>query len=298
MDPTELLKLLGIVIVVAGFALKLDSILIIMVAAVATALVGGMDPVAFLDTLGTSFVSNRSMCIFIMTFVITGTLERNGLRQAAAALIQKLKNASAGLIVSAYGVVRVAFAAFNVNFGGVAGFIRPVVMPMEQAAVERDGKKISDVHLEELKGISAGIDNVAWFFGQVLFVGGSGGLLVQGTLAGLGYDVSLVDLAAVQVPVAVLAMLVAIVYYNLIDRRLMRRRARIIKATGGSVYEGVPGDAAQAEKDVSAVDEATGAATTAAAAANATAAATATVATTAAAEPTSGAPAEKGGEDA
>ena len=67
MDPAELIKLLGIVIVVAGFALKLDSILIIMVAAVATAVVGGMDPVAFLDTLGESFVSNRSMCIFIMT---------------------------------------------------------------------------------------------------------------------------------------------------------------------------------------------------------------------------------------
>ena len=43
MDPAELIKLLGIVIVVAGFALKLDSILIIMVAAVATAVVGGMD---------------------------------------------------------------------------------------------------------------------------------------------------------------------------------------------------------------------------------------------------------------
>ena len=54
-----------------------------------------------------------------------------------------------------------------------------------------------------------------------------------------------------QIPVAVLAMLVAIVYYNLLDRRLMRRRARVIKATGGSVYEeGGSGDApTAAEKD-------------------------------------------------
>ncbi len=225
MEPIELLKLLGILVVIAGFAFKLDSILVIMAAAVVTAVVGGIDPTSFLETLGSSFVSNRSMCIFVMTFVITGTLERNGLRQAAAALIGKLKNASAGIIVSVYGVVRVVFAAFNVNFGGVAGFVRPVIMPMEQAAVERDGEKIEEDHLEELKGFSAGIDNVAWFFGQVLFVGGSGGLLVQSTLAGLGYDVSLIDLAAVQIPVAVVAIIVAVVYFNILDRRLMKRRA-------------------------------------------------------------------------
>ncbi|WP_072371447.1 5-oxoproline transporter, DUF969 family subunit [Thermophilibacter mediterraneus] len=252
MDPAELLKLLGIVIVVVGFALKLDSILIIMVAAVATAVVGGMDAVSFLDTLGTSFVSNRSMCIFIMTFVLTGTLERNGLRQAAAALIRKLRNATSGIIISAYGVVRVLFAAFNINFGGVAGFVRPVIMPMAQAAVERDGKRIGEKHLEELKGISSGMDNVAWFFGQVLFVGGSGGLLVQGTLAGLGYDVSLVDLAAVQIPVAVAAMLVAVVYYNVIDRRLMARRERLIKKAGAASYEH---GAAQAAEAAEAADE-------------------------------------------
>ena len=43
----ELLKLLGIVIVIAGFALKLDSILVILVAAVVTALVGGLGPVTW-----------------------------------------------------------------------------------------------------------------------------------------------------------------------------------------------------------------------------------------------------------
>ena len=122
----ELLKLLGIVIVIAGFALKLDSILVILVAAVVTALVGGLGPVTLLETLGSTFVANRSMAIFIIVMLVTGTLERNGLREAAAALIGKFKGATSGLVIGIYGVMRSIFAAFNVGFGGVAGFVRPV----------------------------------------------------------------------------------------------------------------------------------------------------------------------------
>lgn len=55
----ELLKLLGIVIVIVGFVMKMDSILIIMAAAIVTALVSGIDLVTLLETLGSSFVSNR-----------------------------------------------------------------------------------------------------------------------------------------------------------------------------------------------------------------------------------------------
>ena len=219
MDPLELLKLLGIVIVVVGFAAKLDSILIIMVAAVVTALIAGMDPVKFLETMGASFVSNRSMCVFIMTFVITGTLERNGRKQAAAALMKKFKGATAGMVLAAYGVFRVIFAAFNVGFGGVAGFVRPVIMPMAQAAVEEDGHAIAPEQLEDIKGMAAGMENVTWFFGQMLFVGGSGALLVQNTLEPLGYHVELIDLAAVAVAPAIIATIVAIVYYQVLDRK-------------------------------------------------------------------------------
>ena len=75
----ELLKLLGIVIVIAGFALKLDSILVILVAAVVTALVGGLGPVTLLETLGSTFVANRSMAIFIIVMLVTGTLGDHGI---------------------------------------------------------------------------------------------------------------------------------------------------------------------------------------------------------------------------
>ena len=222
----ELLKLLGILIVVIGFVLKLDSILIIMIAAIVTALVAGMDPVTFLETLGSSFVANRSMCVFVMVMVVTGTLERNGLKQAAANLMKKFKNASAGVVVAIYGVFRLVFAAFNVSFGGVAGFVRPIVLPMATAAAKKNGKKISEKYEENLKGMASGMENIAWFFGQVLFVGTSGMILVQSTLAELGYDVELVDLMKVQIPVAIIAVAVAIVYYYIKDKQLSRKETK------------------------------------------------------------------------
>ena len=51
----EILKLLGILIVIVGFILKLDSILIIMVAAVVTALVSGIDLVTFFGNIRIEF---------------------------------------------------------------------------------------------------------------------------------------------------------------------------------------------------------------------------------------------------
>ena len=219
----ELLKLLGIVIVIAGFALKLDSILVILVAAVVTALVGGLGPVTLLETLGSTFVANRSMAIFIIVMLVTGTLERNGLREAAAALIGKFKGATSGLVIGLSGIMRSIFAAFNVGFGGVAGFVRPVIMPMAEGAIVAQGYEPNEEHLEELKGMAAGMENITWFFGQVLFVGGSGGLLVQSTLAGLGIEVELAQLAAIEIPVCIIATVVAIVFYVIKDRKMIKK---------------------------------------------------------------------------
>lgn len=219
----EYLKLIGILIVILGFALKLDSILIIIVAAVVTAFVGGLGPVGLFETLGSSFVANRSMAIFILVMLVTGTLERNGLKNAAAALIGKVKNASPGVVIGAYGVMRTVFAAFNVSFGGVAGFVRPIILPMSIGAIEATGEKPNEEHVEELKGMASGMENVAWFFGQVLFIGGAGALLVQSTLDQLGYQVELVDLAKVEIPVGIFAAVVAIVYYYLKDKALRKK---------------------------------------------------------------------------
>lgn len=215
-----MVKLLGVLIIIVGFALKLNNITTILLAALVTALTGGLGIEGLLSTLGTAFIANRSMCIFIIVMLLTGTLERNGLKHAAAHLISRIKNSTAGLVIAAYGLMRVILAAFNVGLGGAAGFVRPVVTPMALGTVK--GKPHED-HVEAIKGMGAGIENVAWFFGQVLFVGGSGALLVQSTLGQLGYEVSLLDLARVEIPVAIFAMTVTILYYLWLDKKLRRK---------------------------------------------------------------------------
>jgi uncharacterized membrane protein len=219
----ELIKLVGVLIVIVGFALKLDSILIIFLALVATGLAGGLTPGEFLESVGSNFVANRSMAIFVMTYVVVGTLERNGLKNAAADLMRKIKGATVGRLVSAFGILNAIFGAFYTSFGGVAGFIRPVFMPMAEGAIESQGKEPKEEHLEEVKGEVTGMFNITWFFFQMLFVGSSGGILVQGTLSSLGYEVSLLDLVIVEVPIAIIALIVACIYYLIQDKKLMKK---------------------------------------------------------------------------
>lgn len=219
----ELLKLLGVLIVIIGFALKLDSILIIVVAAIVTALVGGIGFGELLEIFGSTFVANRGMCIFIIVMLVTGTLERNGLREAAANLIGKVKGATPGKVVGVYTAIRGFFGAFNVGIGGIPGFVRPVLMPMATASLENEGIEPNEEHIDKIKGMASGAENIGWFFCQVLFVGGAGALLVQSTLAGLGYEVELIDLAKVEIPVALFALAITIVYYILRDKKMTKK---------------------------------------------------------------------------
>ena len=55
----ELIKLLGVLIVIVGFALKLDSILIIFLALIATGIVGGLGVGGLLETIGYKLCSEQ-----------------------------------------------------------------------------------------------------------------------------------------------------------------------------------------------------------------------------------------------
>ena len=83
--------LLGVLVVIIGFAIKLEPIAIIVVSAIVTAIFGGINVIDLLETVGTTFVANRNQLITIILMILTGTLERNGLKEAAAEMRATLK---------------------------------------------------------------------------------------------------------------------------------------------------------------------------------------------------------------
>ena len=55
------MQLIGIVLIIVGFALKLDTIAVVVGAGIATGLVAHMNIVEILNTLGEAFITNRFM---------------------------------------------------------------------------------------------------------------------------------------------------------------------------------------------------------------------------------------------
>ena len=96
----EIVKLIGVLIVIAGFILKLDTLAVVVTAGLATGLVAGMSPLEILDTLGTAFITNRTATLFILTLPVIGLCERNGLKDKAVDFIKSLKNVTTGRLIA------------------------------------------------------------------------------------------------------------------------------------------------------------------------------------------------------
>ena len=220
----EYLTLIGIVIIVAGFALKLDVLATVIISGIVTGLISGMSFVEILEILGSSFVSNRLMSIFLIIFPVIAIIERYGLKERAAYLIGKIKNASAGKVLAIYSVVRTIASALNIRIGGVVQFVRPLVLPMAQAAGEQvKGEKFDNDEEEKIKGLSAAVENYGNFFAQNCFPAASGVVLMQGTMATAGFtEVTLGTIAASSIYIAIISVVLTFIQVFLFDRKIKK----------------------------------------------------------------------------
>ena len=217
----EVLKLIGVLIVILGFALKRDTIATVVVAGLVTGLVAGMTPMEILEVLGNSFITQRTATLFVLTLPVIGICERYGLKEKAVDFIGGIKGATTGKILSIYQAIRAAAAAFSVRLGGHPQFVRPLINPMAQAASEAKYGAVDEKTVDMIKGASAASENFGNFFAQNVFMGASGTLLIVSTLVEQGYaEVPALNIAMWSIPVAVISVLLGIVKNHLLDRKL------------------------------------------------------------------------------
>lgn len=100
------LVLIGVLLIVVGFALKLDVVAVVLISGLVTGLVSGMSLVEVLDLIGKGFVTNRYMSLFFLSLPLIAIMERYGLKDRAAEAIKKIKSASAGGVVGLYILIR------------------------------------------------------------------------------------------------------------------------------------------------------------------------------------------------
>ena len=227
----EVLKLIGIVIVIIGFALKLDTLATVVVAGIVTGLVSGMSIMDILSTLGEAFLTNRYATLFILTLPVIGLCERMGLKDKAIDLIKGMKGATTGRLLSVWQAIRTVASAFSLRIGGHPQFIRPLINPMAQAAAIAQYGELDEKTEDEIKGMAAGTENYGNFFAQNCFMGSAGTLLIVSTLNelfkshGVAQEVTANQIALGSIPIAVISVIVGVVYALYFDMKLKKRYA-------------------------------------------------------------------------
>lgn len=217
------MALIGILIIVVGFVLKLDTIAVVVGAGVVTGLVSGMGFSEILSTLGDSFVNNRTTCLFMLTIPVIGLCERYGLKAKAIDLIKKAKGLSTGALLSGYTFIREVTIGMGVTLGGHPQFVRPLIEPMAEGATVAKYGEIEEKDLDKIKGFSAAADNIGNFFAQNVFMANSGVLLIVSTLATVGIEADPLAVSKASLPVAIIAIILALVHNYLLDKSLKNK---------------------------------------------------------------------------
>ncbi|GAA4779814.1 DUF969 family protein [Stakelama sediminis] len=218
------LPLLGILLVVAGFALRFNPLLVVFVAAIATGVLGGLSPLDVLGTLGKAFNDNRYVSVVWIVLPVIGLLERYGLQERARTLIGRMHGATTGRLLLAYLVARQALSAVGLtSVAGPAQTVRPLVAPMAEAAAERQHGELEHETREKVRAMSAATDNVGLFFGEDIFVAVGSILLIQGVMQSDGVMLTPLQLSLWAIPPAICAFVIHGFRLLRFDRRLGKR---------------------------------------------------------------------------
>jgi uncharacterized membrane protein len=234
-----LLPLIGILIVVAGFVLRLNALLVVATAAIATGLLSGKGLVEVIELFGKAFIDSRSVAVVWLALPVIGMLERAGLKERARQLISGVRAATTGRLLLFYLAFRqIASALGLTSLGGHATMVRPLIAPMAEGAAENRFGALPDRTRFRIRANCAATDNIGLFFGEDVFIAIGSILLIRAFLAQNGIDVEPARLALWAIPTAICAFVIHGARLVMLDRSLEKEihaeRAGAAEAAAGT----------------------------------------------------------------
>ena len=218
--------LLGIAVIIIGFVLRFNPLLVVVASALVTGIAAGLDIVAILSAFGKAFNDTRYISVVWIVLPVVALLEAKGLQERARGLIASMKGATVGRLLTGYLVIRQAVAALGLtSVAGHAQTVRPLVAPMAEAAAEQVDPALTDAERERVKAMAAATDNVGLFFGEDIFIAIGSILLMKGLLEAEGIILDPFDLSVWAIPTAIAALLIHGFRLWWHDRRVRRRVA-------------------------------------------------------------------------
>ena len=216
--------LLGVAIVVAGFAWRLNPALVVVAAGIVSGLLAGFSPPDLLTLLGRSFISNRTLLVIVLTLPTIGLLERAGLREHAHAWILGLRRLTfARLLVVYLGARQLVSMLGLTNIAGHAQTVRPLLAPMAEAAAEKIDPALDEAERERVKALAAATDNVGLFFGEDVFIAFGAVLLIQAFFSQHGIELDPRSISIWALPTAMTAFVIHALRIAWFQRRLAKR---------------------------------------------------------------------------
>ncbi len=198
--------LIGILVVIVGFALRLNAALVVVIAGFVTGLVAKLTPLEVLDILGKAFTEKRLLLLLLATLPVIGLLERHGLKERAQTWIAGLRGATMSRLLMLYLLLRQGLSALGLtSVGGHPQTVRPLVAPMAESAAEIVHGELPAEERERIRAMSAATDNVGLFFGEDIFIAFGAVLLMQAFFAEKGIQLAPLDIALWGIPTAICA---------------------------------------------------------------------------------------------
>ena len=217
--------LLGVAVVVAGFAMRVNPVLVVVVAGITSGVASGMGIGDLLALLGTSFVSNRVLLLFTLMLPVIGLLEHYGLRERAQQWIAGFRRLSLARLLVSYLAMRQLLSMFGLyDIAGHAQTVRPLLAPMSEEAAARSAP-IDEATRMRVRALAAATDNVGRFFGEDVFLAFAGVLLIQRFYESQGIHLEPFAISLWAVPTAIAAFVVHGLRVVWVQRRLARQRS-------------------------------------------------------------------------